>query len=158
MWHAHSTHGIHWTIAAALCMSVWHDLELDWRKRGKSIFHNLLCNRVEYGIYYWPQCIIGHLIFSTVEQISSSSSTKLIISTGNSSSDYSKTGRIHLFLPWREGLKWCYWPDYLLTDMDSSYENEYSHDCRIHERHSSLSHSLRIATCSRVVEVIELLY
>ena len=60
-------------------------------------------NLVEYGIYYWPQCIIRHSIFSTAEQISSSLAQ--IYSTDNSKSDYSKTRRIRFFLPWQEGLK-----------------------------------------------------
>ena len=58
---------------------------------------------VGYGIYYRPQCIIGHRIFSTVERISSRSAQ--ICSTGNTKTDYIKTRRIRFFLPWREGLK-----------------------------------------------------
>ena len=75
------------------------------------------------GIYYRPQCIIGHWIFSTAERISLYLAR--ICSTDNTKTGHSKTRRTRFFLPWREDLK-CTLRKYILTDMDSyfGYKNQ----------------------------------
>ena len=79
---------------------------------------NACVSLLEYAIYYRPQCIIGHSIFLTAKQISSST----YCSTDNSKSDYSKTKRIRFFLPWQEGLKCEFCIIGLLTDTDCHVE------------------------------------
>ena len=48
----------------------------------------VICSHIGYGIYYRPQCIIGHWIFSTAERISSRLAR--ICSTDNTKTDYTK--------------------------------------------------------------------
>ena len=85
-----------------------HGVTHEWGNSVKNDFQQL-----EYSIYYRPQCIRGHSIFSTAERISSC--LVQICSTDKSKSDYSKNRRIRFLLPCQDGLKKhfeniYYWP------------------------------------------------